>query len=546
MSRRHVLALVLGLGAIAVGLGAEAVRFAWDEPVLWLPDLLVGLAMVGCGLIAIWRRSSGTGVLLVGAGLTWFLGNFAALNSSLLAWLAAHALYLHRGVLIHAVLAFPGWRPPTVVSRAVVLVGYVSSLITPVARSPVAILFISVIMITAAWWDLRVAVGPARRIQLIVLRAAAWLGVTLSGTALALLTVPEAAAGQAVLLAYDAALIALAVGLLVALLLASWERTAVTDLVVELAANPTQSVEASLARALGDHTLQVGYWIDEYGRYVDAAGREVSLPGQDSGKVVTPVEWEGTRIAVLIHDPAMTGGSGLGESVSRAAALAAANARLQARVRDQVADVQASRRRLVDAGADERRRLERRTRAGAGRRLDDVAELLDAADEIVVSPEETELAAGLDRVRQQLDRTRRELSELGRGLYPSALADRGLAAALSELIEDSTIPIKLTFSAPDVPTDIAAVAYFVVAEALSNVAKHAQATTVTITVRVQDTRLLVELIDDGKGGANPDLGSGLRGLADRVEAVDGIVEIESQAGSGTRLAAEIPLDGQPE
>jgi hypothetical protein len=370
--------LLLGVGAISVGIGAEGARFAWDEPVLWLPDLLVGWAMVTCGLISMWRRSSGTGVLLVGAGLTWFLGNFAALNSPLLAWLAAHALYLHRGGLIHAVLAFPGWRPPTVVSRAVVVVGYVSSLIPSVARNPVAVILVSAIMIAAAWWDLRVAVGPSRQIQLIVLRAAVWLGVTLSGTALALLMVPRADAGRPVLLAYDAALIALAVGLLVALLLASWERTPVTDLVVELAADRTRSIEASLGRALGDHTLQVGYWLNEYGGYVDATGRPVNLPDPNSGRAVTPVEWEGARIGILIHDPAAASGAALGESVSAAAALAAANARLQAEVRDQVAQVLASRRRLVEAGADERRRLERRMHAGAGRELEELADLLSA------------------------------------------------------------------------------------------------------------------------------------------------------------------------
>ena len=391
MSVRHVLVLLLGLGAISVGIGAEGARFAWDEPVLWLPDLLVGWAMVGCGLIAIWRRPSGTGVLLVGAGLVWFLGNFAALNVPLLAWLAAHALYLHRGVLIHTVLAFPGWRPPTLVSRAVVVVGYVSSLITPVARSPVAVVLVSAMMIGAAWWDLRVAVGPSRRIQLIVLRAAVWLGVTLSGTALALLMVPDTEAGRPVLLAYDAAVIALAVALLVALLLASWERTPVTDLVVELAADRTRSVEASLGRALGDHTLQVGYWVSD-GGYVDAAGRPVKLPDPNSGRAVTPVEWEGARIGILIHDPAAASGAALGESVSTAAALAAANARLQAEVRDQVAQVLASRRRLVQAGADERRRLERRMYAGAGRELEGLADLLSAADDFAGSLNETELA----------------------------------------------------------------------------------------------------------------------------------------------------------
>src|SRR5215204_1228354 len=378
MSRRHVLVLLLGLSAIAVGVGAEAARFAWDEPVLWLPDLLVGWAMAACGLIAIWRRPSGIGWLLVGAGLAWFLGNFAALNSTLLAWLAAHTVYLHRGVLILSVLFFTIWRPPIVVSRAVVVVGYLSSLITPAARNPVAIILVSAMMIAAAWWDLRVALGPSQRIQLIVLRAAVWFGVTLSGTALALLMVPRAEVGRPVLLVYDAALIALAVGLLVALLLASWERTAVTDLVVELAADRARSVEASLARALGDDTLQVGYWIGEYGGYLDAAGRPVNLPSPDSGRAVTPVEWEGARVALLLHDPAAAASVRLGESVAAAAALAAANARLQAQVRDQVAQVQASRRRLVEAAANERRRLEGRVHAGAGRDLEEVSDVLSA------------------------------------------------------------------------------------------------------------------------------------------------------------------------
>ncbi len=545
MTRRLTLVLVLGLCAVAVGIAAEAARFAWDEPVLWLPDLVVGWAMVACGLIAIWRRPSGTGPLLVGAGLTWFLGNFAALDSPLLAWLAAQAVYLHRGVLIHAVLAFPRWRPPTVVSRAVVATGYASSLIVPLARSAVAVILVSAMMIAAAWWDLRVALGPSRRVQVIVLRAAVWLGVALSGAALAPLIVQGAVVGRAVLLTYQMALVALAVGLLVALLLASWERTAVSDLVVDLAVGRGSSVHASLARALGDPTLQVGYWLPERGSYVDAAGQPVNLPGPDSGRAVTPVEWEGNRIAVLIHDPAVTAGTGLGESVSMAAGLAATNARLQAQVRDQLAQVQASRRRLVGAAAEERHRLERRMRAGAARRLEEVADLLSAADEVVTSLNESELAATIDRAQWRLDNTRDDMAELARGLYPATLAERGLAAALSELAGQSAVPVKLTVSAVGLPADVAAVAYFVVAEALSNVAKYAKAKTVTVTAEVRDARLVVTVTDDGVGGADPDKGSGLRGLADRLEALEGTMRIDSPPDTGTRLAAEISLGGPP-
>jgi signal transduction histidine kinase len=113
------------------------------------------------------------------------------------------------------------------------------------------------------------------------------------------------------------------------------------------------------------------------------------------------------------------------------------------------------------------------------------------------------------------------------------------------LAEHTAVPVKLTVSAPDVPPNVAAVAYFVVAEALSNVAKYANASTVDVTIWVQDARLVIQVIDDGVGGADPEEGSGLRGLADRVEALDGSMETDSQVGSGTRLAAEIPLDGQP-
>jgi signal transduction histidine kinase len=544
MNGRRILVLLLGLSAIAVGLFAEEVRFSWNEPVLWLPDLLVGWAVAACGLVAIWRHPSGTGALLVGAGLAWFLGNYAALDSPVLAWLAAHALYLHRGVLIHAVLAFPGWRPPTVVSRAAIVAGYVSCLIPSLARMPIAVLFVSAIVIVAAWWDLRNAIGPFRRIQMIVLRAAVWLGVSWSGTALALLVVPGAEAGRPVLLTYDTVVVALAFGLLAALLLANWERTAVTDLVVELAADRTWSVEASLGRALGDRTLQVAYWVPEHGGYVDAAGRPINLPSPNSGRAVTPVEWEGARIAILIHDPVAAAGAGLGESVSAAAALAAVNARLQAQVRDQVAQVQASRRRLVEAGADERRRLERRMHAGAGRELEELAEILSAADNMAGSLSEAELVETIERARRQLDRTRAEIGELARGLYPPVLTERGLAAALSELAEHALVRVELNVSAPGVPASVAAVAYFVAAEALSNAAKYADASAVTVRLWVQDARLMIQVTDDGVGGAELDKGSGLSGLVDRVEALDGSLHIDSPVGGGTRLAAEIPLDGQ--
>ena len=184
-------------------------------------------------------------------------------------------------------------------------------------------------------------------------------------------------------------------------------------------------------------------------------------------------------------------------------------------------------------------------RAGAGRRLEEASELLSAADDDVTSLNESELAATINHARWRLGHTRDEMAELARGLYPATLAERGLAASLSELAEHRAVPVKLTVSAVGVPADVAAVAYFVVAEALSNVAKYAKAKTVTVTAEVRDARLAIQVSDDGVGGADPEKGSGLRGLADRVEALDGSLRLDSPVGTGTLLAAEIPLDGPP-
>jgi signal transduction histidine kinase len=544
MMRRQLL-LPLAVSAIGIGLAAEAARFSWEEPALWLPDLFVGWAMVACGLTIMWRRSSGTGPLLVLAGLAWFLGNFAAVEVSLVSGLASQLVYLHRAILVHAVLAFPSWFPPTLVSRLVVVAAYASSLVVQVARNDVATIALGIAVVAAAAWDVRVSGGPARRRQAVVLRAAVGLGVTLAGSALARLIVPGAGGSRAVLLMYQAALVALAVGLLLALLLAAWERTAFGDLVVELAGDGAGSFDASLARALGDPTLQLGYWAADRGSYVDAAGHPVELPTRTSGRAVTPVHRDGEPVAVLIHDPALVAGAGLGDAVSTAAALSASNARLQAQVRDQVAQVQESRRRLLVAGAEERQRLEHRMRVGAGRRLEELASMLTAAQQIAAASERVDLNVKLDTARHQLRRTRTEMNELARGLYPPALVEGGLTAALSDLVKHSAQPVHLLVSAPKVPTAIAAVAYFFVSEALSNVVKYANASVVNVTVATRDSDLLIQVTDDGVGGADPDKGSGLRGLADRVEALAGSVRIDSPTGGGTRLAAEIPLSGQP-
>jgi signal transduction histidine kinase len=206
-----------------------------------------------------------------------------------------------------------------------------------------------------------------------------------------------------------------------------------------------------------------------------------------------------------------------------------ANVRLQAEVRSRVAEVAASRRRIIQAADTQRRGLERRLHRGAEQRLARVAALI--ADS---GPPLAEIAVGLAGARA-------ELREFARGVHPAALAEGGLAAAVTELAERSPLPIQVTAPSGRLPAAVEAAAYFICSEALANTAKYAQASQASVRLETRDGVLVVEVSDDGAGGADPAGGSGLRGLADRVEALGGRLRLDSPPGRGTRLAAELPL-----
>jgi signal transduction histidine kinase len=228
--------------------------------------------------------------------------------------------------------------------------------------------------------------------------------------------------------------------------------------------------------------------------------------------------------------------------VSSAARLAASNARLQAEVQARVGDLRASRRRILEAGDDERRRLERRLHDGAERRLTTLGQTLRLARGDGHSVSATTLEK-LDRARSQVESTLEDLRELARGLHPRALAELGLGPALALLAERSQVPVDLSVEAEGLPSEVEAAAYFLCSEGLVNVEKHASATRAVVSVALGGDALLVTVTDDGVGGADLSGTSGLRGLADRVEALGGTLAVESSPGEGTLLAAEIPLSG---
>jgi signal transduction histidine kinase len=517
--------LLLWAAAGIVGIAAEWVAYGWDRPGRWLPDLITGWVLIACGLAGRSARpGSRSGPLMAVTGFAWFAGNFSAA-----------AIYLHRGPLVHLVLSYPGAMLAPGRARVVVVAGYGAAVVPAVWRSEVVTIVLSVLLVAAAAAVHTRAVGRDRRASEYALRATAFLAVVLAGTAGVRLALPTRAVTDATLSAYEAALCTLGGALLTGLVRAPWERAPVTDLVLELGEARSGSLRDALAGALGDPTLEVGYRLGD--GYVDAEGRPLALPALGSHRRVTRVERDGEAIAVLMHDPAVLDDPGLTDALATAARLAASNARLQAEVRAQLVELRASRRRLLNAGDEERRRLERRLRDRVERRLSELARRLQGPHAGSAN------VARLQRAEEQLARTRAELRELAAGLHPGGLDEGGLAGALASVVARSPVPVELSVPDAPLPEEIATAVYFVCAEALANVIKYAGASSVVVSVSAGAGRVRAVVDDDGVGGADPAGGTGLRGLADRLEVLGGSLRVKSPPGAGTRVTAELPLDG---
>ena len=330
--------------------------------------------------------------------------------------------------------------------------------------------------------------------------------------------------------------VALAAGLL-------WGRTArsaVADLVVELERTPPGSVRDALARTLGDPSLEVALWLPERNSYADGTGQPVELPASGSGRAVTVLGPSDAPVAALVHDPALLERRALLEAAGAAARLALENERLQAELRLQLDEVRASRARIVQAGDEERRRLERNLHDGAQQRLLGLGLALQLA-RAQLGPAGDGTATLFTEAEEELRAALDELRELARGIHPAILTDQGLEAALRSLSERSPVPVAIV-GVPDkrLGDAVEAAAYFLVSESLANVAKYAQASRVRISIAQRNGCAIVDIEDDGLGGADPSRGSGLRGLYDRIQALGGTLSVESPLRRGTRIHAEIP------
>jgi signal transduction histidine kinase len=209
-------------------------------------------------------------------------------------------------------------------------------------------------------------------------------------------------------------------------------------------------------------------------------------------------------------------------------------------LRERVDDLRTARQRIIEAADAERRRIERDLHDGAQQRMVSLALTLGLIESKL--GDNREVAALVAQAREEAQAAVSELRELARGIHPAVLSDRGLGAALEALAARAPVPVEVT-GVPEepLPPPVEAAVYFVTAETLTNVAKYADACTASIELAVEGDRLRLQISDDGVGGAGSSVGSGLAGLCDRIEALDGELTVDSPPGGGTTVRAEIPL-----
>jgi signal transduction histidine kinase len=350
---------------------------------------------------------------------------------------------------------------------------------------------------------------------------------------------------QAAILAVEAAVfLVIPTAFLVAALRRRLARSAVADLVINMSRSGTgETVRTALREALCDSELDVLYWVPDVNAYVDPNGT-VLADGQVSNAQLGRKQWplsvessDGKPLAAVVLDESLKNHPDLVDAAVAAAQLALERAQLQASNRVQIEEVRASRTRLIEAGVAERRRLERDLHDGAQQRLLALNLTLAAARVGAVDPEQVRF---IDGIRSELHSTLTELRELAHGIHPALLAQAGLGPAVISVAERLPIDVSVDIPHLKMPPAVEATAYYLVCEAMVNATKHAAAGHVFVQAHRLGPDLMVEISDDGSGGARLSAGTGLAGLQDRVVALGGSFTIASPSDKGTRILARIP------
>lgn len=590
MEQRRWLA---GAAAIAFAGVTAVVGASQGAPLTFLVlDTATGLIFIGAGLVAWHRRPEvATGRLLVAAGALWFVGSYGATAIPPLASLGNALASYYDVLLAYLVLSFPGGSLSAAYRAAIgaILAGF---LVRTAARlfvldlptlfpefcaecppNPFVIIpsrpllevmelagnasitvgALAVIALAVGRWNgaqpgARRVLRPLLAAGMVAMLAAGMDAAETAGSIVGV-RIPEypPPLGEIVGWAPFVARTLIPIGFLIGTLRLHMAGGPLATLAAGLGtAPPGIELETAVRTALGDTSARVLTYEPQLGGWIDSSGTAAELPSEDSRRAITILGSEDSPRAAIVHDPILREDPSLVSAVSGVLLLAVDNERLTTEVRRQLAEVRASRSRIVDAADSARKRIERDLHDGAQQRLVAVAlALQDARAEAARAGASPEILERLDATAEELRAAVHELRELARGIHPAILTDEGLAPALATLVRRAPLDVRLEIELKDRESAaIESTAYYIVAEALANVARHAAASHASVSVQKQDGALRVEVSDDGRGGASTagQGGTGLRGLADRVAAVNGTVDVVSPPAGGTRVTAVLPCE----
>ena len=557
------IALTSGAAVSTLGTASAHAAVAWDL----LGTALIVVAMFGWGVMP----ENRSGLLLAASGIL-----AAASGAALGQRNATVHLFGTAGAatcvapLVHATLSYPRGRLATRETFAIVASAYVFlfALLPPldlfvlsenrldsVGMNPsgalsswgrsaasvvAAVLLAWVILLLARKWHS--AASPSRRILKPALAAAAFAACAGLAAAVAVLAQRGSPPGSIEVTLLGAALMSLPVGFLVSFIRARIAAPNIGEFLIGVTkrSSDENSLRDLMRRALDDPALEIGYWARTTRAFVDGNGRPFPNDWPASSRVATLIGGSGGPVAVLLHEPAVLDDEGRVAAVAAVARVALENERLHAEVRAQLELARESRARIVEVADSERRRIERDIHDGAQQRLVALAVAISLAEEQLDRDQHPAARALLEQAGRQARTALAELRQLARGIHPPLLTEAGLGPALLSLAERMPVATRiLAAPAQRLSPSVEATAYFLVAEALSNVVKHARASAASVTARDDGGEIMVVVTDDGSGGAKVVGGGGLERVEDRVAALGGCLELRSQT-TGTQITARIP------
>lgn len=537
----------------------------------------IAAAYVGVGTVVLVRRpGNAVGTLMAAVGFLWLIPDLGWIQAPLSVTLAVTYPQLYQPVLAHLALAFPSGRVAERTERWLLGYLYAFTLLSNLAvaaftdpradgcsdcqrnlflihSSPVAeqrageiTTLVSLVTVVATVAVIGRHLWRATRAGQYAMAPVMWV-LGPAATYIVLLQVADLvslpSAVERVIRDYlPLTLLVLPVGFLVGLLRIRLTYARVGRFAADLAGPaPPGRVREVLATMLHDPDLELFYWASSSATYVDLHGNPVKPEGV-ADRATTVIDSEAGPLALLVVDPAVLAEPGLVRAAGAIAQLALENERLQAEVRSQLVQLRSASARLVQAGQEARRKIERDLHDGAQQRLLALSMTLGRARDLLGPKGDPGMRDSLDQAHADLHQAIAELRELARGIHPVLLSQEGLASALRALAERAPLPVQVAAPAERFGEGVESTAYFVVSEAITNAARHSRGGLVRVLVRRDAGDLVVEVSDDGIGSASesPKLGTGLAGMRDRVTALGGVMTVVSPPGQGTRIVVRLP------